>query len=75
MKKVAIIGANHIGCTNIEGFIHPIKERGITIVNNERIIDDSTTEVFYFEPCPVIEIPQYFVPNIKGHQRPYKFHR
>lgn len=71
MKKVGIIGSG----TSIKGFLHPIKEHEVTIIDNERKVDENTTEVFYFSPAPRIEIPQYFALRIKGHQRPFKFHK
>lgn len=71
MKKVGIIGLG----TDIRGFLHEIKEHEITIVENEKRLNENTTEVFYFHPAPIFETPNYFAPRIKGHQRPYKYHK
>jgi len=71
MKRVGIIGSG----TSMKGFLHPIKEHEVTIIDNERKVDENTTEVVYFSPAPRIEISQYFAPKIKGRQRPYKFHK
>lgn len=71
MKKVAIIGSG----TNIDGFLHGMKDHTVTIVDNERKVNDTTTEVFIFHARPNLELPRYFPPKRKGHQRPYKFHR
>ena len=72
MKTVGVIGSHVMACTDISGILYPLKNR-VEIICNERKLDN-VTELFCFRPSPGI-IPQHSIPKIKGHQRPYKFHK